>query len=223
MKISLITNLTAIIIIILSFIFPLGSKTLFYIGLFGLSGSLTNWLAIHMLFEKIPFIYGSGVIPNKFLEFKTGLKKLIMEEFFSEKNLIDFFKKDESFNLQTIINKIDKDKIFGKFLEAIEQSSLGGILVMIGGKEALLPLKEPLIEKIKDSLIEFESSQKPSNDISSNIKEKVEKIIDERLNNLSPNDVKNIIQNVIKEHLGWLVVWGGLIGGILGFLFSLKF
>ena len=223
MKISLITNLTAIIIIILSFIFPLGSKTLFYVGLFGLSGSLTNWLAIHMLFEKIPFIYGSGVIPNKFLEFKTGLKKLIMEEFFSEKNLIDFFKKDESFNLQTIINKIDKDKIFGKFLEAIEQSSLGGILVMIGGKEALLPLKEPLIEKIKDSLIEFESSQKPSNDISSNIKEKVEKIIDERLNNLSPNDVKNIIQNVIKEHLGWLVVWGGLIGGILGFLFSLKF
>ena len=223
MKISLITNLTAIIIIILSFIFPLGSKTLFYVGLFGLSGSLTNWLAIHMLFEKIPFIYGSGVIPNKFLEFKTGLKKLIMEEFFSEKNLIDFFKKDESFNLQTIINKIDKDKIFGKFLEAIEQSSLGGILVMIGGKEALLPLKEPLIEKIKDSLIEFESSQKPSIDISSNIKEKVEKIIDERLNNLSPNDVKNIIQNVIKEHLGWLVVWGGLIGGILGFLFSLKF
>ena len=223
MKISLITNLTAIIIIILSFIFPLGSKTLFYVGLFGLSGSLTNWLAIHMLFEKIPFIYGSGVIPNKFLEFKTGLKKLIMEEFFSEKNLIDFFKKDESFNLQTIINKIDKDKIFGKFLEAIEQSSLGGILVMIGGKEALLPLKEPLIEKIKDSLIEFESSQKTSNDISSNIKEKVEKIIDERLNNLSPNDVKNIIQNVIKEHLGWLVVWGGLIGGILGFLFSLKF
>lgn len=223
MKISLITNLTAIIIIILSFIFPLGSKTLFYIGLFGLSGSLTNWLAIHMLFEKIPFIYGSGVIPNKFLEFKTGLKKLIMEEFFSEKNLIDFFKKDESFNLQTVINKIDKDKIFGNFLEAIEQSSLGGILVMIGGKEALLPLKEPLIEKIKDSLIEFESSQKTSNDISSNIKEKVEKIIDERLNNLSPNDVKNIIQNVIKEHLGWLVVWGGLIGGILGFLFSLKF
>ena len=223
MKISLITNLTAIIIIILSFIFPLGSKTLFYIGLFGLSGSLTNWLAIHMLFEKIPFIYGSGVIPNKFLEFKTGLKKLIMEEFFSEENLIDFFKKDESFNLQTVINKIDKDKIFGNFLEAIEQSSLGGILVMIGGKEALLPLKEPLIEKIKDSLIEFESSQKTSNDISSNIKEKVEKIIDERLNNLSPNDVKNIIQNVIKEHLGWLVVWGGLIGGILGFLFSLKF
>ena len=223
MKISLITNLTAIIIIILSFIFPLGSKTLFYVGLFGLSGSLTNWLAIHMLFEKIPFIYGSGVIPNKFLEFKTGLKKLIMEEFFSEKNLIDFFKKDESFNLQTVINKIDKDKIFGNFLEAIEQSSLGGILVMIGGKEALLPLKEPLIEKIKDSLIEFESSQKTSNDISSNIKEKVEKIIDERLNNLSPNDVKNIIQNVIKEHLGWLVVWGGLIGGILGFLFSLKF
>ena len=40
---------------------------------FALSGGITNWIAIHMLFEKIPF-YGSGVIPKRFEEFKTGIK-----------------------------------------------------------------------------------------------------------------------------------------------------
>ena len=52
-------------------------------GLFALSGGLTNWLAIHMLFEKVPLLYGSGVIPNRFEDFKNGIKNLIMNEFFS--------------------------------------------------------------------------------------------------------------------------------------------
>ena len=42
-------------------------------GLFALSGGLTNWLAIHMLFERIPFLYGSGVIPERFEDFKQGI------------------------------------------------------------------------------------------------------------------------------------------------------
>ena len=31
-------------------------------GLFGLSGGLTNWLAVHI--EKVPLLIGSGVIRN---------------------------------------------------------------------------------------------------------------------------------------------------------------
>ena len=50
------------------------------IGFFALSGALTNWIAIHMLFERVPFLYGSGIIPNRFEEFKesiTALKKMV--------------------------------------------------------------------------------------------------------------------------------------------------
>ena len=50
----------------------------FYTGLFALSGALTNWLAIHMLFEKVPGLYGSGVIPEHFEEFKRGIHELVM-------------------------------------------------------------------------------------------------------------------------------------------------
>ena len=33
-------------------------------GLFAFSGAVTNWLAVYMLFEKVPGLYGSGVIPE---------------------------------------------------------------------------------------------------------------------------------------------------------------
>ena len=59
---SFITNLIALYVLLLGHIIPYFSRELQNIGLFALSGSITNWLAIHMLFEKIPFIYGSGVI-----------------------------------------------------------------------------------------------------------------------------------------------------------------
>ena len=52
------------------------------VGLFALSGALTNWLAVYMLFERVPCIYGSGVVPLHFEDFKTGIHQLIMRQFF---------------------------------------------------------------------------------------------------------------------------------------------
>jgi len=52
------------------------------IGLFAFSGAVTNWLAIHMLFERIPGLYGSGVIPNRFEDLKIALLKLVKENLF---------------------------------------------------------------------------------------------------------------------------------------------
>jgi len=59
-------------------------------GLFALSGGITNWLAVHMLFERVPGFYGSGVIPLRFEEFKLGIRTLIMEQFFNKADLDSF-------------------------------------------------------------------------------------------------------------------------------------
>ena len=71
---SLITNLIAVSITTYGMFAPNYSTEIFMAGLFALSGGLTNWLAIHMLFEKVPLLYGSGVIPLKFEEIKEGIK-----------------------------------------------------------------------------------------------------------------------------------------------------
>ena len=63
-----------------------------WLGSFALSGGLTNWLAIHMLFEKVPILYGSGVIPERFEDFKQGIRELILTEFFQYHRSINFLK-----------------------------------------------------------------------------------------------------------------------------------
>ena len=56
---SLTTNIVSLIIIAVSYLSPKYNEIIYLTGLFALSGGITNWLAIHMLFEKIPFFYGS--------------------------------------------------------------------------------------------------------------------------------------------------------------------
>ena len=43
-------------------------------GLFGFAGGITNWLAIKMLFDKIPGLYGSGIIEDRFVEIRETVK-----------------------------------------------------------------------------------------------------------------------------------------------------
>ena len=80
---SFITNAVAIALIGLSYLLPEFSTLLLYSGLFALSGAITNLLAVHMLFEKVPLLYGSGVIPARFEAFKEAIKNLMMNEFFT--------------------------------------------------------------------------------------------------------------------------------------------
>ncbi len=55
---SVLTNLVAVLIIIAGYLYPFKPDLIKSIGFFALSGAITNWLAIHMLFEKVPFLYG---------------------------------------------------------------------------------------------------------------------------------------------------------------------
>ena len=49
---SAITNLIALAVAIIGYILPVYGDVILMTGLFALSGGVTNWLAIHMLFEK---------------------------------------------------------------------------------------------------------------------------------------------------------------------------
>ena len=220
---SLITNLLSILIIIVGYIYQENYPFIIITGVFALSGSITNWLAIHMLFEKIPLLYGSGVILDKFEDIKLGIKNLILQELFTETQINNFLLDNKVSASETIINKIDFDKVFLGLVEAIEGSQLGGMLAMVGGRKALDPLKEPFTKKLKIIIEDFVTENTSNDNISettASLLLKIENILDARLADLSPEDIKHIIQKMIKEHLGWLVVWGGFFGGLLGLLLS---
>ena len=220
---SLITNLLSILIIIVGYLYQDNYPFIIITGVFALSGSITNWLAIHMLFEKVPLLYGSGVILDKFEDIKLGIKNLILQELFTETQINNFLLDNKVSTSETIINKIDFDKVFIGLVEAIEGSQLGGMLAMVGGRKALDPLKDPFTKKLKIIIEDFvteNTSSDNNSDTTSSLLLKIENILDARLADLSPEDIKLIIQKMIKEHLGWLVVWGGFFGGLLGLVLS---
>ena len=219
---SFLTNLLALLITVVGYYFA--NSHIKNIGLYALSGALTNWLAIYMLFEKIPFLYGSGIIPSKFESFKRAIKKMIMEQFFSANNLDKFLASDNVKNYlkKTIADKIDYDKIFDSFLDMLMTSKYGSMIEMfLGGRDSLEALREPFILKIDAKIIELLNTMNiDSQSVSEKVASKIEQVIDTRLDELTPKMVKEIIQRIIHEHLGWLVVWGGVFGAILGLLAS---
>ena len=120
--------------------------------------------------------------------------------------------------------KIDFEKVFEGLLDAIESSKLGSMLVMFGGRKALLPLKQPIIEKLKliiNEKLNEVFSQSSNESLVTAFKSNIEKAIDSKLSELKPDDIKKIVETMIREHLGWLIVWGGVFGGLFGFMFSI--
>lgn len=216
---SLITNLISLVLLAVGY--TTKNQFALYAGLFAFSGAITNWLAIHMLFEKVPGLYGSGVIPARFEAFKNAIKTLMMEQFFTDTNIDRFLNQELSgkqpLDLTPIIAKVDFNPSFDKLVDVIANSQFGGMLAMFGGTEALQPMKQPFVEKMQESMVEISQSESVKNALKEQlespamldeIKTNIEGIIDQRLSELTPQLVKEMVQKMIKEHLGWLVVWG---------------
>ena len=228
---SFITNFIAFLLVALSFTLasPYASFLLLT-GLFALSGALTNLLAIHMLFEKVPFLYGSGVIPSRFEAFKEAIKNLMMQEFFTRDQLETFFASEEKkINLEPIIQETNFLPAFDALSKTVMESSFGGMLGMFGGESALDALREPFSQKMKSAVIKIVNSDAfnvtlqdhlQSSSLNDDMLNSIESVIDARLDELTPQMVKEIVQRLIKEHLSWLVVWGGVFGGLIGLVSS---
>jgi uncharacterized membrane protein YheB (UPF0754 family) len=233
---SLVTNIIAILVIAAGYFSPWYGEYIRMVGFFALSGAITNWLAIHMLFEKVPLLYGSGVVPNHFEDFKTGIRQIIINQFFTEENIQKFLgdtlkPENTSLDLQPALDAIDFEKAFESLTTMILESTLGGMLNMFGGPSLLKNFKEPFETQMRQFVQDQAESEDFKNaltqaiggkfNLAETVKEKVDLIVEARLNELTPPLVKKIIQDMIKKHLGWLVIWGGVFGGIIGLVMGL--
>ncbi len=228
---SIITNGLAVALVLLGFF--LDNIIIKTVGLFAVSGAITNWIAVHMLFEKVPGLYGSGVIPERFEDFKSGIRTLVMEEFFSKENIQRFLDDSQqpiNLDFAPIIKKVDLAPTFDSLVEVIKDSSFGQMLGMFGGIEALEPMRQPFVDKMGSALENITQDPKftmllqeelTQSDVQQDLHEKINQIVEQRLNELTPKMVKDIIQDMIRQHLGWLIVWGGVFGGLIGLLTAL--
>jgi uncharacterized membrane protein YheB (UPF0754 family) len=221
---SILTNLICAALAIAGYFS--GIQALLMAGLFGLSGALTNHLAVHMLFERVPLLYGSGVIQLRFEAFKSAVKNLIMNEFFSKEQLENFFQQESArIELAPLIEQSDVSPAFEALKASVMKSSFGPMLGMLGGEKALEGLKEPFEKELRAALVGMveEDMFRQRLDaylheayVGEDIHVMLEEMIQARLDSLTPDMVKDMVATLIREHLGWLVVWGGFFGGLIG-------
>ncbi len=232
---SLATNLIALALIGLGAISPIYPDQILAVGLFAASGAFTNWLAVHMLFEKVPGFYGSGVVPGRFEEIKANIHKLVMNEFFTRGNVEGFFASQTNgdgrlLNPDSIVEAIDYDQVYAGLVEIVLSSRFGSILGLVGGTSVFEPLKAPFKDRMRaevyniltaPTFLRAVQSGLQQSHLSEDIIQKAGDIVARRLDEFTPEMVKKIVQDMIHKHLGWLVVWGGVFGGFIGLITSL--
>ena len=206
------------------------AKPILYTGLFAFSGAITNQVAIYMLFNKVPFLYGSGVIEENFESFKTSIKNMIMKQFFNREQLTAFFKSEKkNIDLTPLVKSADFSPAFNALSQSVLESKLGNMLNMFGGEQALESLREPFSKKLKSAVVGIVSSDTfksqidhhlENSSLNDDIMKTIENLITNRLNDLTPQMVNDLVHELIHTHLGWLVVWGGIFGGLIGLISS---
>jgi len=181
-------------------------------GLFAVSGGVTNWVAIKMLFNKVPGLYGTGIIPGKFKEIRLVLKDVVMKNFFDE-TYLNYYLKDKVLNMD----------IEGKLTEFLKSDKLGEVLEAVLGDDAkmLVPIVRPFLQKTGQSLApvlkEKIKRMDLMNDLES-VNKQIDNMLTTRLEELTPEKVKMLLSEVMKEHLYWLIIWGNVFGGLLGLI-----
>ena len=196
-------------------------------GLFGFAGGITNWLAVKMLFDRIPFLYGSAVIPNRFREIRQAVKDAIMHYFFDRDHIERFF--DSQFNDKLtesdIVVKV-KDLLGSPAIESIVDSEVDelmkgphGLMLKMVGPKVIKPIVMQFISGVGEKAAPVLASEFGNSlvDVDS-LREDVDELLTERLNELTPDRVKEMMEKVIRQHLGWLVVWGNVFGSMIGVL-----
>lgn len=212
----------------------LAIKFILSAGIFGFSGGITNWLAVKMLFERVPLLYGSGVIPNRFKDIRQAIKITLMESFFDREYLETYLQEKssdflQSINIATLISEKLKDPeidtiILNKFME-LSRSPEGAFLMMFanmvpGGMPAMIKMIKPLLINLSEEMSQqlmttFSLETKIDID---KIRKEIDNFLTTKVEQITPEMLKKIIEDVIREHLGWLIIWGNIFGALLGII-----
>lgn len=152
-----ISNLSSATLFALGLALPRGpvQATILSVGMFAFSGGITNSLAVKMLFDRIPGLVGSGVIPARFREIRAKIRQMILAHFFNDTHLRTFLAEHgNAFSIQDYLKGngqgggyvtriVDQQweriaapqviqPIVDQQIEKLMDSSIGGLLVMVG-------------------------------------------------------------------------------------------
>lgn len=197
-------------------------------GLFGFAGGITNWLAVHMLFERVPGLYGSGVIPNRYKDIRVTVKDVIMTTFFDKAFLENYLGTklkevggtiDTDTKVKEMVKSEDFDKVLDEKLATLGDNPQFAPLAAFGGPTALKPMILPFVSGLGEELAPMMKEKFMDPQFSVDIefvRKEIEHYLNVRIETLTEEKVTCLLENVIRGHLGWLVFWGNVFGALIG-------
>jgi len=197
-------------------------------GLFGLAGGVTNWVAVYMLFEKVPYLYGSGVIPVRYVEIRATVKDVIMNTFFDPVFLEGFIGDklkavgatvDTDSKVKAMVESEAFDATLDEKLKTLDADPAMAMLAGFGGAAALKPMIKPFVADLGLELAPLIKNKLTDPKFAINIttvRDEIEKYMSIRMQTLTSKKVTRLLEFVIRGHLGWLIVWGNVFGALIG-------
>merc|ERR1711933_12408 len=160
--------------------------------MFAIGGGVTNWVAIKMLFDKIPLVYGSGIIPAQYEGIRRVVKNVIMKNFFDE-TFLNYYVKDKVLNMD----------IKGKLEDFCKSEKMEKILQGVFGNDAgmLVPIVKPHIVKVGARLAPLIKDKIRSMDLMKDLdsaKVEVDKMLTDRMLELTPDKVKVLLEEIMR-------------------------
>jgi len=235
---NLITGLIMVTGIVLSEVFhenELGKswvnafKLIRAFGLFGFAGGMTNWLAIRMMFDKIPFLIGSGILLNNFVEIRDNVKKTTMETYFDAGHLshyvtqkteiiLNSLQLDES--IREVIRSPAVQAIISDKIEEVFSTPEGLVIGLVVNKEKIKQNIMPSIENAGKDIVPLVSQLiRTSEHLSEDkLRDQIDRLITSKLVEMQPKNIIAVVKDMVETELGWVIVWGNIFGGLLGLL-----
>ncbi|XP_078690019.1 uncharacterized protein LOC144921171 isoform X2 [Branchiostoma floridae x Branchiostoma belcheri] len=197
-------------------------------GLFSVSGGVTNWLAVKMLFDRIPGLIGSGVITSQFKEIRQTVKNVVLETFFETEYLENYMhRKSGEFlaafqiesKLQRLLQSERVMQIIDNQVQKLYKKPEGMMLAMMGvdaGK--LSKMIQPLMKGLSRDMTPVLAKNLKTFEFmnAESMRAQVDEMMTVKMEEFTPPKVKKLVEQMIRQHLGWLVVWGNIFGAFLG-------
>ncbi|XP_070575839.1 uncharacterized protein [Ptychodera flava] len=179
------------------------------IGIFGFSGGAANWVAIKLVFYRIPGLIGSGVIPRHYMEIKQRIKSMVIEIFFEQEFLSRYLaEKGDAFlsaiNLEDQMKETTEsghmDVLIDKQIKMMVTEPEGAMFKMVGmDSTKLKSFVKSLICSISNQithrlLVSFKNS---THFTAEHIRHEVEAMIVTRMENITAKQVIKIVEELV--------------------------
>eukprot|EP00698_Gefionella_okellyi_P017532 TRINITY_DN5147_c0_g1_i3.p1 TRINITY_DN5147_c0_g1~~TRINITY_DN5147_c0_g1_i3.p1 ORF type:complete len:322 (+),score=51.34 TRINITY_DN5147_c0_g1_i3:145-1110(+) len=198
------------------------SKYLLSIGLFAFICGISNSIAVKLFFDKVPCIYGSGVVQTHQMELRDAMRRVVMNSCLDSRSLQQHFMSEEqrtrfgdTFSPQHITEALRSTQMELSIDNCIRQivSESDGPVALQQSKALVVSVIMNMAPEIANLLTQASMTVPPD---SARLRTSLDALVSDKLAEVQPDILRGMINTAFRQHASWVVVWGNIVGAMVG-------